>query len=187
MFEKKNKANELDTMKERVNLEDAMAKLALSNIEVNDRQKELYDTVQDITLKLNGVSKSVTDINKRMFNLEQNEEITTEQDKNIRSIAARRVYELEEERGISEEERNLYFGPIVKKLYGDARRYTGLASSIARTHKRDYDRIIEYIDAWNPTVDFEDIIAKKNKQLELKAEKEREKLIAAISSLNLRR
>ena len=44
-----------------------------------------------------------------------------------------------------------YFRIFVMRLYTDARKYAGLGSKISRTRKGDFQRCINYIEAWIPS------------------------------------
>ena len=53
--------------------------------------------------------------------------------------------------GNDELEHKKYFRTFIQRLYTDCRKYAGLGSKIARTKKGDYQRCIDYIEAWNPS------------------------------------
>jgi len=101
-----------------------------------------------VTKKVTSIEDSVGNLTGRMTNIEQNEEVTTTQAENIRAASCKRIYEILGEDKI---DHNKYFRTFIKRMYGDARRFAGLGSSIARTHKREYQRILEFIEGWNPS------------------------------------
>lgn len=86
--------------------------------------------------------------------LKYNEEITTDQAKNITEMAKHRVISL-----LGEYEKT-YFRRFIGRLYTEAKKDGGLGNTINRTHKGDYPRVINYIDAWCP---YEGVTAFKQK------------------------
>lgn len=106
--------------------------------------KQLGIITQSVTSMRNDIS-GLTD---RMDQIESNEEITTEQTKKIINTAQTRVNTI---LGEDEFEHQKYFRSFVGRIYSDARKYAGLASSISTTKKRDYQRIIDFLEAWTPT------------------------------------
>ena len=76
-----------------------------------------------------------------------NEEITTAQVSSIRNTAEKRIVEI---LGNDPLERQKYFKIFSRNLYTDARKYAGLGSAISCTKKGDFQRVIDYIESWNP-------------------------------------
>lgn len=114
----------------------------------------LSENSQKTNALITGVSNRVDDLDvkfnafeDRMDNYELNEEVTTEQEKTISRIANKRVYEII---GSDEFEDVKYHMTFIQNLYSDARKYAFLGSSISTTKKRDYQRVIDYIEAWIP-------------------------------------
>ena len=104
---------------------------------------------------LNGLSSTVNNMDTKMSNLENditqlkmNEEITTTQQETIIVAAKRRVLEII---GNDPLEIKKYMKIFIQKLYADTRNEAGLGSKIARTKKCDYQRCIDYIEAWIPS------------------------------------
>ena len=104
---------------------------------------------------LGGLSKTVGRIDDTVINLgndiEQlklNEEVTTTQQETIIEAAQKRVTEII---GDDPLERKKYFKIFIKRLYKDTRQSAGLGSKIARTRKGDFQRCIDYIEAWIPS------------------------------------
>lgn len=106
----------------------------------------------------------------RMDNLELNEEITTEQSERIRELAEKRIVEI---LGNDPLERQKYFKIFIGKLYSDAKKNAGLGSKIDRTKKREYQRVIDYIEAWIPSCGCASLRAKAdaNAKARLEAKK----------------
>jgi len=57
-------------------------------------------------------------------------------------------------------EREKYFKIFIQRLYKDTRQSAGLGSKIARTRKGDYQRCIDYIEAWIPSCGCAELRAK---------------------------
>lgn len=83
-----------------------------------------------------------------IFQLKQNEEITTTQQESIIETAKKRIAEII---GDDPLDRQKYFRIFIQRLYSDTRKNAGLGSKIARTRKGDFQRCIDYIEAWNPS------------------------------------
>lgn len=104
---------------------------------------------------LGGLSKTVDKIDVRMNELgddieqlKMNEEITTTQQETINESARKRIVEII---GDDPLENQKYFRIFVQRLYKETRQNAGLGSKIARTKKCDYQRCIDYIEAWIPS------------------------------------
>ena len=104
---------------------------------------------------LNGLSKTVTGIDNRNGELgndieqvKMNEEITTTQQENINELARKRVLEII---GDDPLEVQKYLRIFIQKLYKETRQNAGLGSKVARTKKCDYQRCVDYIEAWIPS------------------------------------
>ena len=132
-----------------LNLGDKMGMLADSNTESNKRYNALSDTVQSMSIKLNDVTEAISNIDTRMTNIEKNEEITTEQDKEIKRIVYSRACEILESTDINETDYNSYRPYVIRKIYWDCKRYTGMANAIERTPKKYYDHIVDYVEGYH--------------------------------------
>lgn len=96
------------------------------------------------------VSSTKNDVENIKFDIQEikyNAEITTEQCCKITDTAKKRVYEI---LGDDPNERAKYFGSFIRRCYADAAQYAGLAKKISRTRCGDYQRVINYIEAWTP-------------------------------------
>lgn len=111
---------------------------------VNNMSKQLGIIVSTVDT----IKTDVGALTIRMDNLELNEEITTEQSERIRELAEKRIVEI---LGNDPLERQKYFKIFIGKLYSDAKKNAGLGSKIDRTKKREYQRVIDYIEAWIPS------------------------------------
>lgn len=124
--------------------------------------QQLMNINGQIAMNVNGISKQMGiiatavdtlrtdmgDLTGRMDVLEQKEEITTTQTEEIRNSACKRIYEILGDEKVTHEK---YFRTFIKRLYSDTRHEAGLGSSIARTRKCDYQRCVDYIEAWIPS------------------------------------
>lgn len=126
---------------------------------------------------LKGLSNTVDRLNQKMVGLgndiEQlklNEEITTTQQEIITETAKKRIIEII---GNDPLEQEKYFMIFIQRLYKETRKNAGLGSKISRTHKRDYQRCIDYIEAWIPSCGCAELRAKAdaNAKARLEAKK----------------
>lgn len=146
--------------------------------------KQIENIVGQTAMNVNGISKQMgiiatavdsmrTDIGglkDRMDYLELNEEITTTQQETIIELARKRVLEII---GDDPLEVKKYFKIFIQRLYKDTRQNAGLGSKIARTKKCDYQRCIDYIEAWIPSCGCAELRAKAdaNAKARLEAKK----------------
>ena len=97
---------------------------------------------------VNTLTDDVNSMKDDITQLKMNEEITTTQQETINASAKRRVLEII---GNDPLEVQKYMKIFIQKLYADTRQEAGLGSKIARTRKCDYQRCIDYIEAWTPS------------------------------------
>ena len=95
--------------------------------------------------------------NLKIRNEIRNEEITTEQSETLRECAEKRVVEI---LGNDALERKKYFTIFVRRLYKDTKSNAGLGSKIDRTRKGNFQRCIDYIEAWIPSCGCAELRAK---------------------------
>lgn len=126
---------------------------------------------------LNGLSNTVSGINTRIGELgndieqlKMNEEITTTQQEIINELARKRVLEII---GDDPLEIQKYLRIFIQRFYKETRQNAGLGSKIARTKKCDYQRCIDYIEAWIPSCGCAELRAKAdaNAKARLEAKK----------------
>jgi vacuolar-type H+-ATPase subunit I/STV1 len=98
--------------------------------------------------KVNEIGDGMTVITDRMNNLEQNEEITETQAETLNRKIKKRIAEI---LGFNQDDIAKYFRPFIFACYKDMRQYHGMAGSYRRTKKRDYQRIIDQVEAWIPS------------------------------------
>lgn len=119
---------------------------------------------------LSGLANTVTNVQEDMNvlsndmeQLKMNEEVTTTQQETIIESAQKRICEI---LGNDELERKKYFKIFIQRLYKDTRQNAGLGSKIARTRKGDYQRCLDYIEAWIPSCGCAELRAKADKNAE---------------------
>lgn len=119
---------------------------------------------------VNSLTDDVSTIKDDIFQLKINEEITTTQQETIIELARKRVLEIIGDDPI---EVKKYFKIFIQRLYKDTRQNAGLGSKIARTKKCDYQRCIDYIEAWIPSCGCAELRAKAdaNAKARLEAKK----------------
>ena len=119
---------------------------------------------------VNSLTDDVNTIKDDIFQLKMNEEITTTQQATIIELARKRVLEII---GDDPLEVKKYFKIFIQRLYKDTRQNAGLGSKIARTKKCDYQRCIDYIEAWIPSCGCAELRAKAdaNAKARLEAKK----------------
>mgnify|MGYP003290975078 CR=1 FL=1 len=119
---------------------------------------------------VNSLTDDVSAIKDDIFQLKMNEEITTTQQETIIELARKRVLEII---GDDPLEVKKYFKIFIQRLYKDTRQNAGLGSKIARTKKCDYQRCIDYIEAWIPSCGCAELRAKAdaNAKARLEAKK----------------
>ena len=119
---------------------------------------------------VNSLTDDVSTIKDDIFQLKMNEEITTTQQETIIELARKRVLEII---GDDPLEVKKYFKIFIQRLYKETRQNAGLGSKIARTKKCDYQRCIDYIEAWIPSCGCAELRAKAdaNAKARLEAKK----------------
>lgn len=119
---------------------------------------------------VNSLTDDVSTIKDDIFQLKMNEEITTTQQETIIELARKRVIEII---GDDPLEVKKYFKIFIQRLYKETRQNAGLGSKIARTKKCDYQRCIDYIEAWIPSCGCASLRAKAdaNAKARLEAKK----------------
>lgn len=113
-----------------------------------------------LSRNIEGMNTSINNINNEIEQLKLNEEVTTTQQESITSAARKRIYEILGDDPLEwEKYRRIFF----HRLYKDTRKYAGLGSKISRTRKGDFQRCIDYIEAWIPSCGFAELRAKSDK------------------------
>lgn len=132
-----------------------------------DQQERLLGGLSKTVGRIDG---KVIDLGNDIEQLKLNEEVTTTQQEIIVESAQKRVVEII---GDDPLEREKYLKIFIKRLYKDTRQNAGLGSKIARTRKGDYQRCIDYIEAWIPSCGCAELRAKAdaNAKARLEAKK----------------
>lgn len=138
-----------------------MENFMTNNNEENFNMQQLMNITGQTAMNVNNMSKQLGIMNTAIGSLtadvdtmknditqlKENEEITTTQQENINHMAKEKVLSI---LGKDPLEVQKYMRTFIQKLYSDTRRYAGLGSKIARTKKCDYQRCVDFIDAWVP-------------------------------------
>lgn len=138
---------------------DEIMELIGRTVELTNRNSEDTSVIIDKLNKqdrlLNGLSHTVSNmeeslgyVGNEIEQLKMNEEVTTTQQEILVETAQKRVCEI---LGNDPLEREKYFMIFIKRLYKDTRQNAGLGSKIARTKKGDYQRCIDFMEAWIPS------------------------------------
>lgn len=121
---------------------------------IDNNQSEMSKVIYGIANSFGTISQDVEKLKssanhteERLTQLELNEEITTYQQETIIDMARKRIVDI---LGSDPLERQKYFRIFSQRLYSDTRRNAGLGSKISRTRKADFQRCIDYIEAWYP-------------------------------------
>ena len=130
---------------------------------LNNMSKQLGIVVSAV----NSLTDDVSTIKDDIFQLKMNEEITTTQQETIIELARKRVLEIIGDDPI---EVKKYFKIFIQRLYKDTRQNAGLGSKIARTKKCDYQRCVDYIEAWIPSCGCAELRAKADANVKARLE-----------------
>ena len=128
--------------------------LAVSTNQLAESTKAIFIELAENKEKINLINNALSSIQEKVSNhstrldqLELNEEITSEQEIVIRDSAKKRVFTIIGDDVLDYQK---YFRSFISKLYTNARKEAGLGSKISKTRKGDYQRVINYIEAWTP-------------------------------------
>lgn len=98
--------------------------------------------------RVNMISRDINTLKVDMDELKLNEEVTTTQQEVIIEMGRKRILEI---LGTNPLDVQKYFKIFIQKLYSETRKKAGLGSKISRTKKCDYQRVLDYMEAWNPS------------------------------------
>lgn len=145
------------------------SKIQNSSIEsiavITDELSKQRALIGGISTKINGISDTVVNLGDRMLAIEENEEITETQVEIINQKIKQRIIEI---LGSDYYEQAKYFRSFIMVLYRDMKKNHGMASTYRRTKKRDYQRLIDNIEAWIPSMGIEKLKAEIDKKAESK-------------------
>ena len=155
-----------DVTNENFDMQQLMNITGQTAMNLNNMSKQLGVVASAV----NSLTDDVSTIKDDIFQLKMNEEITTTQQETIIELARKRVLEII---GDDSLEVKKYFKIFIQRLYKDTRQNAGLGSKIARTKKCDYQRCIDYIEAWIPSCGCAELRAKAdaNAKARLEAKK----------------
>jgi hypothetical protein len=124
----------------------------------------LKNIVKGMNSKTNENSSNIATLQDDMENLKQNEEITEDQAIMIVVLARKRIAAI---LGYPSEDSEIYFMTFIQALYGDMRRSHGMGGAYRRTKKKNYQNVIDGIEAWYPR-DKQALKDKVDRRLEIK-------------------
>ena len=97
--------------------------------------------------KMSSIESNMGMVMSDIDQLKNNEEITTEQVETIKKTAVSRIREI---LGRDEYTWAKYFRTFIKRIYSDARANAGCGSKVDRTRKCNFQKVVRYMEAWNP-------------------------------------
>lgn len=112
-----------------------------------ERLERTENLLGGISTRVNTFGDSLTIVEDKVGVLELSEEITTFQNENITTAVKRRIYEIIGDKPLDMEKYSKIF---YLRLYSDARKNANMGSKVSRTRKRDYQRVLDYVEAWTP-------------------------------------
>mgnify|MGYP002567470594 CR=1 FL=1 len=128
-------------------IQDMLGQSAKTAMQTAATVANLSDQMGMITTRVNTQEIELCKVKTRLDTLEYKSEISGAMCTNIKSAAAKRLIDiLGEEDFKSQKYNSLFFA----RIYADARKYAGLCKPISMTQRGDYQRVINYIEAWTP-------------------------------------
>lgn len=118
-----------------------------SNTLIKAKMESMQLLIGDLTTKYNNSSDKIENHEERLVTLEYNEEITDKQAQFIVDSVNQRVSELLDH---DLELKCRYTAIYSKNLYIYLKRSCGMGSKLRTTAKKDYDSVINGINAWHP-------------------------------------
>lgn len=133
-----------------------------STIMASENTSIMAATINSHTLLINGLNNSINSLQEttnvlsgKIEVLEYSSEIKTEQVNSIRETANKRIISILGEGKKNKEEIayeiEKYYRKFIVRLYTDAKKFGGLGNKIETTKKGNFQRVIDYIEAWNPS------------------------------------
>ena len=126
-----------------------------SALKVTESTAVMVATLNSHALLINGINNSLSVIQddtkalqSEVETLKFNTEIETKQADKIRITANKRVASILSHNNY---EIQKYFRRFITRLYRDAKTYSDLGSKIEMTKKGNFQRVIDYIEAWIPS------------------------------------
>lgn len=113
--------------------------------------------------KYEGQDIRLVNVEDEIENLKLNEEITHEQNREIKQFAHSRVNKM-----LNYPAEAKYFQTFIMNLYGYLRRNSQLGNPIAITRKKHYDTVMKGIESWRPNI--QELKDRKDKRDKLQEE-----------------
>lgn len=103
--------------------------------------------INSLSLQFGNIEDDMEMMRGDIADLKLNEEITHEQNREIKQFAHARVNKM-----LNYPAEAKYFQTFIMNLYGYLRRNSQLGNPIAITRKKHYDTIMKGIEAWHPNI-----------------------------------
>lgn len=146
---------------------EALGKAAMVSVENANNHAVALQRIEALETLTKGISQDmsslkgeVSSVKGDIVDLKDNYHVTPEQLKSMHNAANSRIYIILPD----EFDRAKYGRCFYRRMYTDAKQYAGLGATLAQTKKRDFQRVIDYFEAWTPScgcVGLKTIIDKK--------------------------
>lgn len=110
--------------------------------------QNIVAAVDHVSTQIADVKSDISSLDNRMFQIENNEEITSKQVTEIKNAAAARCYELID--SDDDYEKRKYFSPFIRTLYSYIKKNAGCGHKIECTQKGDFQNVMDHIQKWKP-------------------------------------
>lgn len=117
-----------------------------------------------VATKVSGIENEVNGMKDEIYQLKNNEEITTEQANSILITARKRVCTILD----SDEEQAKYYNVFIRRLWSDAKVNAGCGSTYHSTKKCNYQRVLDYMEAWIPACGISELKRKTDEKAKAK-------------------
>lgn len=100
-----------------------------------------------VATKVSSIENDVNGMKDEIYQLKNNEEITTEQAANMLHTARQRICTILD----TEEEQAKYYRVFINRLWSDSKVNAGCGHSYPSTKKCNYQRVLDYMETWIPS------------------------------------
>lgn len=100
-----------------------------------------------VVTKVSSIENDVNGMKDEIYQLKNNEEITTEQAANVLRTAHQRISTILD----TDEEKAKYYRVFISRLWSDLKANAGCGHSYSSTKKCNYQRVLNHIEAWIPS------------------------------------
>lgn len=128
-------------------IQDMLGQSAKISAQTSATVANLSDQMGIISARVNKQESELCEVKSRLDTLEYKSEISGAMCTNIKKTASKRIIEILGEDDFESQKYNMAF---YARIYSDAGKYAGLCRPISMTQRGDYQRVINYIEAWTP-------------------------------------